>query len=78
MVKSRRKSQDLLSRNHDLQFEMNEMMDNIARSLGIQTGRESWWESDRATQEAKIIERAKFLRKNAEESSTDEQHSTTT
>lgn len=66
MVSARRDRDDLASTLNQHQGDAHDWLETVAKALGIQTGRESWWESSDAEQRAKVLHRIKRLRANTE------------
>lgn len=64
MVEARRERDDLSSKLMSESIDAHEWLEAVAKALGIQTGRESWWDSNEAAQRAKVLERIKRLRAN--------------
>lgn len=62
MVEARRERDEYISQLDRAYMDADEWLDTLARALGIQTGRESWWESTRDAQRAKVLERIKRLK----------------
>lgn len=65
MVEARRERDDLSSKLMAESIDAHEWLEALAKAVGIQTGRESWWDSNEAQQRAKVLERIKRLRANA-------------
>ncbi len=64
MVTARRERDDLSSKLMSEAIDAHEWLETLAKAVGIQTGRESWWESNEEQQRAKVLERIKRLRAN--------------
>lgn len=62
MVEARKDRGAADSRCMEYSIQAHEWLDTLARSLGIQTWRESWWDSDEEKQREKILERIAELR----------------
>lgn len=65
MVKARQERDAISSRVCADAIDAHEWLQTLAKSVGIQTGRESWWDSNEKEQRAKVLERIKRLRKTA-------------
>jgi len=64
MVEARRERDGLSSQLLAQSMDASEWLDEVAGALGIQTGRESWWEGSEEDRRKKILERIKKLRAN--------------
>lgn len=65
MVEARRERDDLSSKLLSESIDAHEWLETVAKAVGIQTGRESWWDSNEKEQRAKVLERIKRLRANS-------------
>lgn len=62
MVAARRERDDYSSQLLDASIDAHEWLETVARALGIQTGRESWWDAKESEQREKVLERIARLR----------------
>lgn len=64
MVEARRERDDLSSKLMAESIDAHEWLEILAKAVGIQIGRESWWDSNEKAQRAKVLDRIKRLRAN--------------
>lgn len=64
MVEARRERDGLSSQLLAQSIDASEWLDAVASALGIQVGRESWWEGSEEDRRQKILARIKRLRAN--------------
>lgn len=63
MVKARNEVQELYSQIMNYSIDHSEWLDMLARAVGIQTSRESWWDIKESEQRQKILDRIAHFRK---------------
>ena len=66
MAQARRERDDLSSELMSEAIDAHDWLETLAKAVGIQTGRESWWDSNGEQQRAKVLERIKCLRANTD------------
>lgn len=62
MVEARKERDDLMAQISREAMNDHEWLEQLAKSLGIQTGRESWWDSNETYKKNRVLERIKRLR----------------
>ncbi len=62
MVQARRERDEYSSLLMTQSIDAHEWLEALAKAVGIQTGRESWWDAKESEQRGRVLERIKQLR----------------